>query len=195
MKPDKQEERRTQIEDAAYRMLGERGYSGTSMQAIAKAAKASNETLYNWYGDKKGLMAALIARNTEVVRAALAENDADDPLDQLARLGPILLGMVLGPRAVALNRAAAADPSGDLGRAISAGGREVVAPMITAIMARAIAEGPLHGTAEDLAQLYLTLLIGDLQIRRVTGAMDVPTSEFCRDRAAGSLHHIQNLTR
>ena len=131
MKSDKQEERRTQIEEAAYRMLGEKGYAGTSVQAIARAAKASNETLYNWYGDKKGLMIALVARNTEVVRTTLAENAAGDPMAQLARLGPVLLGMVLGPRAVALNRAAAADPSGDLGRAISAGGREVVAPMVT----------------------------------------------------------------
>lgn len=103
--------RRQQIEDAAYKMLGEKGYAGTSMQAIARAAKASNETLYNWYGDKKGLMAALIARNTNVVLAALSDAHDGDPLAQLARIGPILLEMVLGPRAIALNRAAAADAS------------------------------------------------------------------------------------
>ncbi len=194
MKSEKQEERRAQIEEAAYRMLGEKGYQGTSVQAIAKAAKASNETLYNWYGDKKGLMAALVARNTEVVRTALAENEATDPMDQLARLGPILLGMVLGPRAVALNRAAAADPSGDLGRAISAGGREVVAPMVTAVMARAVAEGALRGTPDDLTHLYLTLLIGDLQIRRVTGAMDVPTPEANQARTVGALQSLRRAS-
>jgi len=191
MTPNKQDQRRTQIEDAAYRMLGEKGYAGTSMQAIAKAAKASNETLYNWYGDKKGLMAALVARNTETVRAALAENTSGAPMDQLARLGPVLLGMVLGPRAVALNRAAAADPSGDLGRAISAGGREVVTPLIAAIMDRAVAEGALNGPPDELAQLYLTLLLGDLQIRRVTGAMDVPTPDFTRARADAALRRLR----
>ncbi len=194
MKSDKQEERRTQIEDAAYRMLGEKGYAGTSMQAIARAAKASNETLYNWYGDKKGLMAALVARNTEVVRATLAETAANEPLDQLARLGPILLGMILGPRAVALNRAAAADPSGDLGRAISEGGREVVAPLVTSIMDRAVDDGALIGKPNDLAQLYLTLLIGDLQIRRVIGAMDVPTPEANQARAEGALQALHRAS-
>jgi len=171
MKDETRDARRAQIEEAVYRLLDEKGYGGTSMQAIARAAKASNETLYNWYGDKKGLMAALIARNTDVVRAALADGAAGDPLDRLARIGPILLGMVLGPRAVALNRAAAADASGDLGRALSMGGGAVVAPLIAALMARAVATGRLRGDPPALAQIYLTQLIGDLQIRRVIGAM------------------------
>ncbi|MEJ6390981.1 TetR/AcrR family transcriptional regulator [Gymnodinialimonas ulvae] len=195
MKSDKKEERRAQIEDAAYRMLGEKGYAGTSMQAIARAAQASNETLYNWYGDKKGLMAALVARNTETVRATLVENVGGDALDRLARMGPILLGMVLGPRAVALNRAAAADPSGDLGRAISAGGREVVGPMVTAVMAGAVNEGKLQGEPEDLTQLYLTLLIGDLQIRRVIGAMEVPTAQAIEARAQAALDTIKRASK
>jgi AcrR family transcriptional regulator len=195
MQSSKQEERRVQIEDAAYRMLGEKGYAGTSMLAIARAAKASNETLYNWYGDKKGLMAALVARNTETVRATLAENVSGDPMDHLARLGPVLLAMVLGPRAVALNRAAAADPSGDLGRAISEGGREVVAPLVTQIMVRAVADGSLQGEPEDLAQLYLTLLIGDQQIRRVTGAMEAPTPEQNAKRSEEALATLQSFNR
>ncbi|MEJ6395675.1 TetR/AcrR family transcriptional regulator [Gymnodinialimonas sp. 2305UL16-5] len=189
----RQEARRKQIEDAAYRMLGERGYAGTSVQAIARAAKASNETLYNWYGDKKGLMAALVARNTDTVRIALAQASGGTPMNQLAQLGPILLGMVLGPRAVALNRAAAADPSGDLGRAISEGGREVVAPLITSIMGQAVQNGTLSGSPEDLAELYLTLLIGDLQIRRVTGAMDTPTPGYTASRSEAALAALSRI--
>ncbi len=191
MKTETREHRRQQIEDAAYRMLGEKGYAGTSMQAIARAAKASNETLYSWYGDKKGLMAALIARNTDLVRAALAETHGGDPLDRLARLGPVLLGMVLGPRAVALNRAAAADPSGDLGRAIASGGKDVVAPLVEALIARS----DLKGDPAELTAIYLSLLIGDLQIRRVIGAMDTPTPTFCADRSAAALRLLQELAR
>lgn len=189
MEDKSKETRRQQIEDAAYRMLGEKGYAGTSMQGIARAAKASNETLYSWYGDKKGLMAALIARNTDTVRTALAELADTDPLDRLGRIGPILLSMVLGPRAVALNRAAAADPSGDLGRALAAGGRETVAPLIMELLD----ESPLQGDPMQLTQLYLTLLVGDLQIRRATGAMDPPDEAFCEDRAAAALSTLVRL--
>lgn len=182
------ETRRTQIEDAAYRLLDEKGYAGTSMQAIARAAKASNETLYNWYGDKKGLMAALIARNTDTVREAL-DAPQNNPLDQLAHLGPILLSMILGPRAIALNRAASADPSGDLGRALARGGRDTVAPLI----GKLIAQSPLQGDATQLTHLYLTLLIGDLQIRRATGAMDPPHQTFIDTRANDALNTLKRL--
>lgn len=189
MEDKTREARRTEIEDAAYRMLEEKGYAGTSMQGIARAAKASNETLYRWYGDKKGLMAALIARNTGVIRAALAGVYGDSPLDLLGQAGPTFLAVVLGPRAVALNRAAAADPSGDLGRALAQGGRETVGPLVRDI----IAQSPLRGEPEALTQLYLTLLIGDLQIRRVIGAMDPPDAAFCEARAADALATLKRL--
>ena len=52
MRDDKKQQRRRQIEAAAYDLLVQYGYDGTSMLAVAKAAKASNETMYRWYGDK-----------------------------------------------------------------------------------------------------------------------------------------------
>lgn len=155
----------------------------------AKAAKAANETLYSWYGDKKGLMATLIARSTDLVRAALTGLAPAQPLDRLSLIGPALLAMVLGPRAVALNRAAAADPSGGLGRSLSQGGRETVAPLIASLMD----DSPLKGDPALLTQLYLTLLIGDLQIRRVTGAMPPPDQALCNTRAAEALAHLRRL--
>ncbi len=51
-------------------MLDAKGYAGASMLAIARQAKASNETLYNWYGDKNGLFRALVVRNAGEVRIA-----------------------------------------------------------------------------------------------------------------------------
>ena len=55
MARSKRDIREEEIEAAAYRLLEERGFAGTGMQAIAQAAHASNETLYRWYGDKTGL--------------------------------------------------------------------------------------------------------------------------------------------
>ena len=71
MRDEARTKRAEEIEAAAYRLLEERGYDGLSMQAVAKAAKASNETLYRWYGDKLGLFSALIAGNTATVGAVL----------------------------------------------------------------------------------------------------------------------------
>lgn len=170
--------RQRQIEQAAYDVLEKKGYAGTSMLAIARAAKASNETLYSWYGDKTGLFKALVARNASEIRTLLTDriDTGSDALDTLADFGPMLLDMLTGPRAVALNRAAAADPSGELGAAISTEGRETIAPLVANVLMQARAQGHLafDETAETL-DLYLGLLIGDLQIRRVIGRAPAPT--------------------
>lgn len=194
MARQKRELREEEIEAAAYRLLEERGFAGTGMQAIAQAAHASNETLYRWYGDKIGLYRALIARNTELVGNAIAQARGGGALGLvvLRKVGPVLLTMLLSERAVALNRAAAADPTGELGRTLMEKGRDSVAPQFSEIMAEALAARQLShrpiggsGTASprDLAEIWLTLLIGDLQIRRVTGAI-VPLSSSQIDARA-----------
>ena len=68
MREEKRSLRQQQIEAVAYEVLELKGYSGTSMQGIARKARASNETLYNWYGDKQGLFMALVTRNAEEVK-------------------------------------------------------------------------------------------------------------------------------
>lgn len=174
-------DREEEIETAAYQLLEQRGFAGTGMQAIALAARASNETLYRWYGDKIGLFRALISRNAEIVAAEIrvARQKGDHGLDALDRAGSVLLAMLLGNRAIALNRAAAADPTGELGRTLCESDRNVVTPLIGQLMAEAMQLGQIAGrpcdsavTPQDLAELWLTLLIGDLRIRCVTG--DIP---------------------
>lgn len=190
--------RQQQIEQAAYDVLEKKGYAGASMLAIAKRAKASNETLYNWYGDKQGLFKALVARNAEEVKSLLEAELAaeEDPIETLRQLGPKLLALLTGARAVALNRAAAADPSGELGAAISEAGRETVMPLIAAVLNAAKARGQLQfDTIGEAAELYLNLLIGDLQIRRVIGRAPIPTAEFCNSRSTKALASLEKLLR
>lgn len=190
----KRDLREKEIEAAAYRLLEERGFAGAGMQAIAQAAHASNETLYRWYGDKIGLYRTLIARNAALVEQAIADarQQGAQGLAVLRAAGPVLLTMLLSERAVALNRAAAADSSGQLGKVLAEKGRKAVAPQIGQIMdealnARQLGEWPAGGgetvAAHDLAEIWLILLIGDLQIRRVTGAIGPLTSGQVDTRA------------
>ena len=178
--------RQQQIEQAAYALLEEKGYAGTSMQSIARKARASNETLYNWYGDKQGLFKALVTRNAAEVKTLLeAElSSGHDARATLVLLGPRLLALLLGNRAIALNRAAAADPTGELGATISKAGREAVMPLLEQVLEDARLKGQLTcARVDEAAALYLDLLVGDLQIRRVIGRVPAPTTEFCQERA------------
>ena len=191
--PDRRSRREAEIAEAAYRLLDEAGLDGTTVTAVARAAKASNETLYRWYGDRTGLFAALVRRNAGLIRDALEESRGTG-LDGLARIGPTLLAMLTGPRAVALNRAAAADASGTLGAELARGGREQIAPLIAARIAEAQAAGAL-GPADpgEIAETWLALLIGDMQIRRATGALAQPSGPEIAARAARALAQLRRL--
>lgn len=175
MREETKQKRHEVITEAAFGLLAERGYDGTSMLSIAKAAKASNETLYRWYGDKRGLFEAMVRDNAADIKTKMetAIKSGDDTIDTLTKIAPVFLTMLLGEKAILLNRAAAADPSGELGDAISAGGREVVQPLFAALM-RDIGR-IYHKDPSEFTVVFMSLLIGDQQIRRVIGMQDVPT--------------------
>ncbi len=156
------------------------------MLAVAKAAKASNETLYRWYGDKNGLFAALIDGNAAALKETLQEAlaQSQDPLVTLKALAPLLLGTLTSERVVALNRAAAADETGALGQAIADGGRDTIAPLIAGVLATAIEHGQITAPSPRIAtEWYIALVIGDAQIRRVIGAVPEPSDAHVRQLA------------
>jgi AcrR family transcriptional regulator len=182
----KQIARRERIEETAYAVLKESGYKAASLLAIARRASVSNETLYNWYGNKQGLFRSLIESNAREAKELLegALQTGSDPLDTLAALGPILLSLVTGDKAIVLNRAAAGDISDTktLGPAIAQLGRDTIAPLVRDLLQSAsrsgliVCDDPVAAT-----DIYFRLLIGDLQVRRVIGAIcELPPSEIER---------------
>ena len=196
MRDDRKTDRQDQIQQAAYALLEEKGFAGTTMQGIAQRARASNQTLYAWYGNKLGLFRALVAQNADQLRNLLAPCIADggDPIQTLAQLGPRLIEVLTHPRAIALNRTAAADPTGDLGRVIGEAGRDTIGPLIRQVLERARDQGALRFRDSQAALvLYMDLLIGDLQHQRVIGRIAPPSPDWCQARAALALARLQKL--
>jgi AcrR family transcriptional regulator len=196
MKDARREEKKRAIREAAYALLAEKGYKATSMLEIAKRASASNETLYRWYGNKQGLFREMVEENArdarELVERSLKEGAS--PFETLRLLGPAILKIVTGPRAIALNRAAAADvhETGLLGPTIAASGRNTLAPMIARMLGDAQAGGKaVCEDPEAATEFYLALLIGDIQIRCVSGAIDAPGEAAIEARAEWALRLLQ----
>ncbi len=193
MRESAQIERRRLIEEAAYELIDEKGYDNISMLAIAKRAKASNETLYRWYGDKKGLFQAMVIRNADEVYASLVE-DLDrqrDPMQILEDISLKLLRLLTSDRAIALNRAAAADASGELGIALSKVGRERVLPLISKVLGQIKDQGTFSDLSlDEVTRLYMSLLIGDLQIRRAIGVMPAPNETELKTTTRKALDHL-----
>ena len=94
------------ILDAAIAVLGERGINAP-MEAIARHAGVSKQTIYNHYGSKAELVRALALRRVHEMTAALETPEGlDDPAQALAEFARILLGAVLRPGGLNLYRMA-----------------------------------------------------------------------------------------
>ena len=196
MRDESRTERQREIETVAYRLIRERGYGGVSMLAIAKEAKASNETLYRWYGSKRGLLAAMVEWNAQVPADTLqsAIEKGADAIATLEGIAPILLSMLLGEKAILLNRAAASDETGELGATINLAGRSTVFPLIETLIARGMADGELNApSAREATEWFLCLLIGDQQIRRVIRTLEQPSEAEIGARAASTIAAFRKL--
>lgn len=196
MREEKRQARKAQIEAEAYALFDELGFEGTSMLAVAKRAKASNETMYRWYGDKHGLFESMVRSNAAQVRTQLAEvvDAPAAPLERLEKVAPVLLGMLLGPRAITLNRAAATDPTGALGQLLAKGGREDVLPLIKDVLLQAVRQGDLQRPKDgEIGALFMHLLVGDQQIRRVIGTMAAPSQDEVTEKAKIALAQFTAL--
>lgn len=174
---EKQVRRRAQIEAAAFEVLAKVGYKQASMLQIAKQARASNETLYAWYGHKQGLFSSVISANAGAVESSLKELiSANRPLEHiLFDLGRLLLQLTATDKAIIINRAAVADVSetGLLAEAIETHARQGMIHLIEALMVKLEASGrfSFDEGAEAAAQDFFGLLIGELQIQQALGSV------------------------
>lgn len=180
---EKQAERRAQIEAAAFAVLERVGYKKASMLQIAKQAKASNETLYAWYGNKQELFSNLISANAGMVEDTLdaAIEGADDPGEALIEVAKLLLRFTATDKAIIINRAAVADvqDSGLLAKAIEENARQVMYRKLESLMSKLAALSQYHfdDSPAEAAQVYVNLVIGELQMQQSLGSVAPLTDE------------------
>ncbi|HJW40711.1 MAG TPA: TetR/AcrR family transcriptional regulator [Rhizomicrobium sp.] len=111
IRPDK-DARRREILDAALLEFAAKGFSGTSMEAIARRAKASKETLYSWFVNKETLFRAVFeARlNSLGTHASAAVQKDPHPANVLPVIARDIVKMLVAMEP--LNRAAASAGAG-----------------------------------------------------------------------------------
>jgi len=106
------EPRRRCILEAAYDVLMERGYAGASTLEIATRARVSKRELYAEFGNKSGILQALIAATAARMQLPLATaeiRDRDGLADALAAYGTLALAELTSPPVIAINRLAVAE--------------------------------------------------------------------------------------
>ena len=190
--------RRDAILDAALAGLRERGVAGTSMLAVATAARTSKETVYRLFGDRQGLFEALVRREAAAMNAGLADALSTDspPAEVLRRFGRDVLALLLGERSVAINRAAITEAARDpeLGRILAAAGRDGTGPLVVAYLEREHAAGRLElPSAQEAFEVLLGLLLSDRQVRTLLGVDAHPTAEQLDARAERAVAYFLRL--
>ena len=169
------------------------------MREIAERAQASKETLYAWFGDKRGLFKELVRWQAERVDAAVVpslERGGDDPAVVLRAFAVELQRLLLGERAVVINRAAIAEVPSDptFAQILAAKGRDTVVPKLERYLEGQRERGHLDfedaGAAVDA---LIGLAIGDQQLRRLLGVLPIPKEEQIEARAERTVEQFLAL--
>jgi len=178
--------------EAASAVFLERGYAGASIDAVVERAGGSKATVYALFGNKEGLLSALIAQGAETLAASV---DALPPAasfeDNLRAIGRSYLHLILQPKRVALYRLVA----GESGRCPHLGdifyrtGPQAVTTRVAAFFRAATARGQLEtDDPEQLAHFFIHALRGDHHNRVLFNPTRMPTPQEID-------HHIDFVVR
>jgi len=193
------EPRRRCILEAAYDVLMERGYAGASTLEIATRARVSKRELYAEFGNKSGILQALIAATSARMRLPLATaeiGDRDDLADALTAYGTMALAELTSPHVIAVNRLAAAEAgrSSELGRILEENGREPNRTALIDLLAKAQAAGVLgRGEPDVMAGQFFSLLLSDLMLRLMLGVTPRPGPGEIKKRAQSATEAVLAL--
>ena len=141
------ESKREAILDAAHKVFLEVGFGTTSMDAIAVAAKVSKQTVYNHFGSKEELFAAMIRnvcdRMLTVFEEAAKSGKPEDTLRAIARQ---IVKKVLEPDRLALYRLLIAESQRfpELGHIFYESGPQVTRKYLADYFTEQNARGTMH---------------------------------------------------
>lgn len=96
---EKMEETRVRLITAARAAFAEKGYAAASMDDLTAAAGLTRGALYHHFGDKRGLLMAVVTQmDAEIAAAARAAGqNCDSPWDSLLAEGAAYIQMALNP--------------------------------------------------------------------------------------------------
>ncbi len=177
-------EKHAAILSAAKQLFGERGYAGTSMDAVASAASVSKLTVYSHFGDKDTLFrAAVRARCTELFPDDLYLADETTSVDKaLLTIARHHAKLMTSQESVGIWRAISSDRSGhgpQLGRLLWEEGPQRVHALLEDFIASLSRQGKLSvDDAGRAATQFMALLKGDMHFKRMLGCEEGDCPRF-----------------
>jgi len=204
-------DRQAEVLDAALSLLVRLGEKGLTTAAIARAANCSKESLYKWFGDRDGLLAAMIAHQAGKVRIGQllpSSPSSSDPMAltvgskaQLRKLliafADNLLAVLGGDVSLALNRLAIGQQSRQgsrLGFLLLEHGRKQIGLRVGALLEAGRAEGLIRfEDRDDAFETLYGLIVRDSHVRMLLGDMSRCTPRARSHTACRAVDHFLRL--
>lgn len=173
------DERRQLVLEAAAQVFFESGFEGASIDAVIKRVGGSKRDIYNAFGNKEGLFAAIVHDNADDVMGELADGVVPDTglresLIDFARRG---LGLLYSQKSVALYRTVVAEGMRfpDLARVFYEAGPMRAAAGAVAILDAAVARGELPKIdSKRAADHFIGMLRDNRQLAVILGLVPTP---------------------
>lgn len=191
--------RQSVVLQSALNLLVLGGDRALTTAGVAKAANCSKESLYKWFGDRDGLLAAVISFQASKVRAVTSGQtplDAEAFRDHLVRFAQDLLDVLSGEVSLALNRLAmgqAGNQDSHLGLMVLERGRRMIGQRAEALLETGRQQGYLrYSDPEEAYQTLYGLIVRDLHVRQLLGEI-LPAAD--RDFTAQAADAIDKFFR
>jgi AcrR family transcriptional regulator len=173
------EDRRKSILAAAQKVFLERGYANASIDAVVELAGGSKATVYQQFGNKEGLLGALVAEGAQELAHMVHDLPLDGALEESLRtFGRHYLNLIMRPDRLALFRLTI----GECGRVPEIGdvfyrtGPQAVGKWLTEFFRGLAAAGHVATSdAERTAYQFIHALRGDLYMQSLLNPTRRPT--------------------
>lgn len=168
--------RQNAVLEQALRLLVDGGEKALTTSGVARAANCSKESLYKWFGDRDGLLSAMIAYQASKVRTFERNGErltAASLHDHLVIFARDLLEVLAGDVSLALNRLAIGQSSREgskLGKLLLERGRRQIDRRAMGLIEAGKRAGLLRFDDADMAyHCFYGLIVSDLHVRMLLG--------------------------
>lgn len=169
-------QRQRAVLERALELLVAGGERALTTSGVARAANCSKESLYKWFGDREGLLAAMISHQASKVRGFADDGrtmDRERFQAHLVGFGRDLLQVLSGEVSLALNRLAIGQASREdsrLGTLLVAQGRRRIDQGARALLDAGRRSGLIrYADGEEAYRTLYGLIVRDLHVRMLLG--------------------------
>lgn len=170
--------KRSAAMQAAMRLFVERGYSGTTIEAIARAAGVSKLTIYSHFGGKDALFREVVkAKCAEHALAELPSAEGQSPREVLIEIGRRVLTLLFSDEALRMYRMIIAESAVDvrLARLFHDTGPRPLLEHVQRLLRHWHEVGELSiDDPEEAASQLFSLLKGERHLRLLLGVAETP---------------------